>query len=76
MYNFAVIKEKVSCGNDTFYSYGIKASKNSKVLFTFSNITFKESIITRFAELCNKHQISPVHFEDVLENFLMDFQTL
>ena len=76
MYKFAVITEKVSCGNDTYTSYGVKASKDEETLFIFSNITFEESIITKFVKLCNEHQISPIHFEDVLENFLTDFETL
>lgn len=76
MYNFAVITERVSCGNDTLNFYGIKVSKNGEGLFTFKNITFSEDVIKRFAGLCNKHQISPVHFDDVLENFLTDFETL
>lgn len=77
MYNFAVITEKVSCGGTEYHnSYGIQVSKSEEVLFTLGNITFEEDVIKKFAELCNKHQISPVHFEDVLENFLTDFESL
>lgn len=76
MYNFSVITEKTFCGGNAYNSYGIKATKNGEVLFTFSNITYKENVIIKFAELCNEYQISPVHFEDVLENFLSDFETL
>lgn len=76
MYNFAVITEKVPCGTEIHNSYGIRVSENEEDLFVFNNITFKEDIIIKFAELCNKHQISPVHFDDVLENFLTDFDTL
>ncbi|MCH5300968.1 MAG: hypothetical protein J1E56_06580 [Ruminococcus sp.] len=76
MYNFSVITEKIHFDNHSYNSYGIKASKDGEVLLTFSHITFKEKTIIKFAELCNEHQISPVHFEDILENFLSDFETL
>ncbi|MDD5795319.1 MAG: DUF6514 family protein [Oscillospiraceae bacterium] len=73
MYNYAVLKENNSLNDETF---GIVISEDENILRTFKDITYSQNTINTFAELCNRCQISPIHFDDVLENFLTDFETL
>lgn len=79
MLQFAVTKKIITHSSYNISNkieYGIEILEDGKVLKTFSSITFLEEKINRLTDLCNKFQISPVHFDDVLENFLADFESL
>lgn len=70
MFEYAVTKTQ---SDDSF---SISISESGKTIKEFEGVTLLETHVFKFAELCNKHQISPIHFDDVLENFLTDFETL
>lgn len=50
-------------------TYGISDDERS-----FSDISTDKSKIERLVMLCNEQKISPIHLDDVIEDFLVDFQ--
>lgn len=50
-------------------SYGIK-SINSKDNVNIKNIYIDKNKAIEFVNLCNKHHVSPIIIEDVLEDFI------
>lgn len=40
----------------------------------FKDISIHKEKIEKLIELCNKGNLSPIHLEDVVEDFLTDFQ--
>lgn len=76
MLNFSVICTKDNLDGNFCCNYGIEIISNDTVIRRVEDITFSKEKITVFADACNRCQISPIHFDDVLENFLSDFKSL
>lgn len=70
MFEYAVTKTQ---SDDSF---SISILKDGKTIKELDDVALLKTHVFKFAELCNKNQISPIHFDDALENFLTDFETL
>lgn len=75
MVNFTVICTEGHLDGRPRTGYGIEIVRDKAVIGRFEDITFSKEKINYFADVCNRCQVSPVHFNDVLENFLSDFET-
>lgn len=54
-----------------YISYGIDVVENEAVLRSVKDITTDEARLSGLVDLCNKLQLSPVHLDDVIEDFLV-----
>lgn len=55
--------------NTSIITYGISYG-NSKI----SDISTDKSKVEKLVSLCNKLNLSPAHINDVIEDFLVDFE--
>lgn len=60
----------------TYRSYGIRAFRNVDThiypVTAIHDITTVQSQAEHLTELCNRHQLSPIHLEDIISDFLVD----
>ncbi len=70
MYQYIAFPQNYEEEGDFFYSYGIKIMEEKTVIKTVSYISFSKRDVLRFADMCTRLQVSPVNFDDVLEDFL------
>ena len=65
MVNTYIVEEQSHIG----YGIGCHADNSA-----FEDISMDQLSITKLISLCNKLKLSPVHLEDVVEDFLVDAQ--
>ena len=75
---YGMIEEHYSLGNDMRISYGVAAYTDvsqegtASILASFHDITSDRLRIASLINNCNRLKISIIHFEDVIEDFLVD----
>lgn len=72
---YAIIEEAHSVGGNTRISYGIAAYSNAEsdsltVVASIHDITPDKNKLTKLVQDCNTLQLSTVHLQDVVEDFL------
>ncbi|HXK76890.1 MAG TPA: DUF6514 family protein [Oscillospiraceae bacterium] len=50
--------------------WGVAFMEEEKEVVYFPDISINQGLAKRFAELCLRNSVSPVHLHDVLEDFL------
>ena len=70
MYIFTVFSESENSNGEDQDSYGIMIFKDKILLKSVSSISYLKEKAYSFAEMCTRCQVSPVNFDDVLEDFL------
>ena len=53
----------------TIKTYGISCGNR-----TIKDISTNKKKVERLVELCNKNKLSPIHLDDVIDDFLVDLQ--
>lgn len=53
-----------------YLSCGIAVFQGKELLMSVSDISTEAKEVVRLADLCSKEQLSPIHFYDVIEDFL------
>ena len=73
---YGVSEEKYSMGDTTRISYGIVAYADSttdgiaSIVASIRDISNNKSIIEQLADLFNRMELSPIHLNDVIADFL------
>ena len=72
---YQVVKEKLYNQDiGRYISYGITiydyTNCNYHKLKTISDISTNEELVTKLAAMCTRGQLSPIHFMDVIEDFI------
>ena len=73
MYLYKAVSESLlseECG--TYVSYGITLTCDGEVIDHISDVTCDGDMAHALAELLTHHQLSHLHFHDVIEDFLFD----
>ena len=74
---YAIYKEKYAFGNETRTSYGIVAYSNANqdgsktIVASVRDITSDKTSLTKLVDDCNRLELSTVHLNDVVEDFLL-----
>jgi len=76
MYQFRITTQSVSSTTTTIPTYGIEmgiwVNHKYTILQHIPDISTNLSDIQRLSQLCNQLQLSPVHFRDVVDDFLCE----
>lgn len=73
---YALSEEIYRLGNDKRVAYGIVAYANAEldgtatVISSVRDISSDRQAITGLIDQCNRLQLSPVHLQDIVEDFL------
>lgn len=70
---YFIVKSKVSSGTSSDITYGIAAHDTASpknVIAYIRDITPDKKSLERFVDLCNREDLSPVHLNDAVEDFL------
>ena len=67
MTKYVVISTEV----DAKRTYGVKIIKEK----TVKDISHSRSVVKKLAETCNKAGVEMEQFEDILDNFISDYET-
>lgn len=73
MLEFTVITTIAAFDGEERPSYGIEIFRDEAIIGRHEGITFLKERIEFISGVCNKCQVSPIHFADVLENYMSDF---
>lgn len=74
---YAVSEEKYTFGNETRISYGIVAYSNADqdgsktIVASIRDITSNKERLVELVNDCNRLELSTVHLNDVIEDFLV-----
>ena len=74
---YAISKEKYAFGNETRTSYGVVAYSNANqdgsktIVASVRDITSDKTSLTKLVDDCNRLELSTVHLNDVVEDFLL-----
>ena len=74
---YAVSEEKYTFGNETRISYGIVAYSNASqcgsktIVASVRDVTLDKAALTKLVNECNRLELSTVHLNDVVEDFLL-----
>lgn len=74
---YGIVKEIYSLNENTIASYGIAAYVDSSendslcIINSVRNITCDIMSIEKLTDMCNRLELSPIHLNDVIEDFLI-----
>ena len=74
---YAISKENYAFGNETRTSYGIVAYSNANqdgsktIVASVHDVTSDKHSLTELVNDCNRLELSTVHLNDVVEDFLL-----
>lgn len=74
---YAVSEERYTFGNETRISYGIVAYSNADqdgsitIVASVRDVTSDKTSLTELVNDCNRLELSTVHLNDVVEDFLL-----
>ena len=57
-----------------YETYGITASRCGKIICTVEDVSLDREKVEQLVKRFNEGQLSPVHLDDMIENFLYDFE--
>lgn len=73
---YGIIQEMYSLGTETRISYGIavysdpESNGTASVISSVLDISDNKEKIDTLVRLCNSHRLSPIHLQDIIEDFL------
>lgn len=68
---YILIRDTYSDDNGNHIGYGIVAvDSESKIVSAARDLSCNKDEVARLVEMCNGLELSPVHFQDVVEDFL------
>ena len=68
---YILIRDTYACDTDSHIGYGIAAvDHESKIVSAASDLSCNESEVAGLVKMCNELELSIVHFQDVIEDFL------
>jgi hypothetical protein len=67
---YKTTENTINIEKETYNSYGIECYKDNKLYDTISNICLNKNSIINLCDYLNNNNISPVHFYDIVEDFL------
>lgn len=74
MYKYVVVKNEYINEDKTRIGYGIAVVEeydgNVSVLDSVSDICLDVNSVEELAELCNRSKLDPIHFHEVISDFL------
>ena len=74
---YIVVKNTYYSEMAELISYGVAMVESDGsdecVLKTYSDLSFCEQKVCEFVNKCNQNELSPVHFRDAVEDFLLQF---
>ena len=74
---YAVSEERYTFGNETRISYGIVAYSNADqdgsktIVASVRDVTSDKTSLTKLVNDCNRLELSTLHLNDVVEDFLL-----
>lgn len=74
---YAISEERYTFGNETRISYGIVVYSNADqdgsktIVASVRDVTSDKAGLTRLVDDCNRLELSTVHLNDVVEDFLL-----
>ena len=69
---YSIIKSRMSSEDLVMYiTYGIRASQDGKILAEIKDISPDFKAVQALADKCNRYQVSLLHFQDVVEDFIL-----
>ena len=74
---YSVSEERYTFGNETRISFGIVAYSNANqdgsktIVASIRDITFDKTSLIKLVNDCNRLELSTVHLNDVVEDFLL-----
>ncbi len=76
---YGVVKQEYELGEERRVSYGIAAYEeseegNKKIVCTVSDVCEDYDKISAFINLCNEQELSVIHIEDVINDFLFSLK--
>lgn len=60
----------------SYESYGVIASRGGRIICVIEDISLDRDKVEELVKRFNEGQLSPAHLEEVIENFLYDFEVL
>ena len=70
---YRIFKEMITDENGEIrLAYGIKLIQAGETKCRISDVTCSYPEIRKLCSLCNRHKLSPMHLEDIIEDFLCD----
>lgn len=75
-FTYGVSKEIYSYNGDERVSYGLVVYADAEISGTLiiaasaNDLTLDENELQEFANKCNEEKLSPIHFDDVVDDFL------
>ncbi len=75
---YCVREDEIQDGDNMRLAYGleIRADGSDEPIRIVRDISGNREKLSELAELCSEQELSPVHIDDVLEDFLSDFRVL
>ena len=72
MITYGITEEKYTLGDDSRVSYGIAVydSGISTVIASVRDLSSDREAVEEHVRLCNRLELSPIHLNDVAEDFL------
>ena len=67
---FSERRHDSECGEYT--AYGVAAVESGEVVFSVGEISDDRDLVCALADLFNEEQLSPLHLENAVEDFLYD----
>ena len=73
---YGIVEEIYSCGSKTRISYGIVAFASefdnvvSTIIASVHDVTLDKQKLQALIHLCNDLELSPIHLNDVVQDFL------
>ncbi len=55
---------------ESYRSYGVAVMEDGVALKRIDDVSLEKNDIVNLVNLCNELELSPVHIDDVIENFL------
>jgi len=67
---YLIFSSKVLIEGNYFDTYGIHCIVNNKIIETFNDISLNRDEVLLLCKCLNMYHISPVHFYDIIEDYL------
>lgn len=67
---YAIVKDTLSLEGISHITYGIIILQNNKPIRYIYDVFLNINEVENLVELCNKQRLSPIHIDDVIDDFI------
>lgn len=73
MIEYSLFEETLTLDRTTYLSYGVAIFEDDIIIRKINDVSVDYISVNKLIALCNDEQLEPIHIDEIIDDYLQDF---